>query len=667
MPTMVIGGGTNLIVSDEGFRGIVLRYRAEALLAANGRVVAQAGAVLQDLVDFTIDRGLKGLETLSGIPGSVGAAVYGNAGAYGHSISERVVKVQFFDGQGVRVFGNEECEFRYRESIFKRRKEWIIFSTQLLLDEADAGELRKVADDILKVRNEKFPVTMKCAGSIFKNLLLRELPPAVQAEVPEKVVREGKIPAAWFLEQVGAKGMSRGEIRVADYHANLIYNTGSGTAADLRAVIDELKARVRARFGIEIEEEVQYVGMVRGRGWGQGLGRLALRAVAVCFALPLFAVDLHQAVRSGDLDVVKELVGRGEDVNDRDTMGATPLHDAAWSGRLEIAAFLLERGADVRAKHAEGGSEPLAYAVIKNNREMAELLLSKGADVKAVDKSGATPLHLAADRGYREIAELLIAKGADVNSRDRGGASPLDEAAVRGHGAIIELLIEHGARADEESPENGSTPLNVAAAKGHREVVEALLAHGADRSKRSKWGVTPLESAVRGGHQEVAGVLLDGAPPRDDGRAAARGGIKEPAGHCRSVVAKGRESERARRVGATPLHVAALKGNVAVVELLLARGANADPLDGDGLTPLHDAALRAMPPSRRCCSIAGRGWRSGTGRPARPRCSRRRRGAGGRWSTCFSSAVRMSMRRTCSECRRSRRRRRTGTRTSRGC
>jgi UDP-N-acetylmuramate dehydrogenase len=260
IPTMVIGGGTNLIVSDEGFRGIVLRYRAEALLAANGRVVAQAGAVLQDLVDFTIERGLKGLETLAGIPGSVGAAVYGNAGAYGHSISERVVKVQFFDGQGVRVFGNEECEFRYRESIFKRHKEWIIFSTQLLLEAADAGELQKIAGDILKVRNEKFPVTMKCAGSIFKNLLLRELPPAVAAEVPDKVVREGKIPAAWFLEQVGAKGMSRGEIRVADYHANLIYNTGTGTAADLRAVIEELKARVRARFGIEIEEEVQYVG-----------------------------------------------------------------------------------------------------------------------------------------------------------------------------------------------------------------------------------------------------------------------------------------------------------------------------------------------------------------------------------------------------------------------
>jgi UDP-N-acetylmuramate dehydrogenase len=260
MPTMVIGGGTNLIVSDEGFRGIVLRYRGEGLVARGGRVVAQAGAVLQDLVDYTIARGLKGLETLSGIPGSVGAAVYGNAGAYGHSISERIVRVQFFDGQTVRVFGNEECEFHYRESVFKRCKEWIIFSTELALDPADAAELRKAADDILKVRNEKFPVTMKCAGSIFKNLLLRDLPPDVAAQVPERVVREGKIPAAWFLEQVGAKGMERGAIRVADYHANLIYNTGEGTAADLRAVIAELKARVRARFGIEIEEEVQYVG-----------------------------------------------------------------------------------------------------------------------------------------------------------------------------------------------------------------------------------------------------------------------------------------------------------------------------------------------------------------------------------------------------------------------
>ena len=260
IPTMVMGGGTNLIVADGGFRGIVLRYRAKSLHAANNRVMAEAGAVLQDLVDFTVARGLSGLETLAGIPGSVGAAVYGNAGAYGHSISERVVGVRFYDGAAIRVFNNEECRFLYRESIFKQHKDWIIFSTELLLEPADAEILTRISGDIVKVRNEKFPVTMKCAGSIFKNLLLNSLPPAVAAEVPPSAVREGKVPAAWFLEQVGAKGMRRGDIHVAAYHANLIYNAGAGTAAELCALIQELKTRVRERFGMELEEEVQYVG-----------------------------------------------------------------------------------------------------------------------------------------------------------------------------------------------------------------------------------------------------------------------------------------------------------------------------------------------------------------------------------------------------------------------
>jgi UDP-N-acetylmuramate dehydrogenase len=260
IPTMVIGGGTNLVVSDGGYRGIVLRYRGDRLMADNGRVVADAGAVFEDLVNFTIERGLQGLETFAGIPGSVGAAIYGNAGAYGHSLSERVANVRFHDGRDIRVFTNEECQFHYRESIFKRHKDWIIFSTELLLEPGDAARLRETADGIRNVRNEKFPITMKCAGSIFKNLLLEDLPAAIAAEVPANAVREGKVPAAWFLEQVGAKGAERGDIHVASYHANLIYNAGAGTAADLRALIQELKARVRARFGMDLEEEVQYVG-----------------------------------------------------------------------------------------------------------------------------------------------------------------------------------------------------------------------------------------------------------------------------------------------------------------------------------------------------------------------------------------------------------------------
>jgi UDP-N-acetylmuramate dehydrogenase len=259
-PVCVIGGGTNLIVSDQGFRGLVLRFSGDTLASDGTRMTAGAGAVLQDLVDFANHRGLQGLETLAGIPGWVGAAVYGNAGAYGHSISERVASVRFFDGAAVRVFDNPGCQFRYRESIFKRHKEWIVFEVGLTLDAAPAVELEQISAGILQVRNEKFPPPMKCAGSIFKNLLLRELPLAVAAGVPDAVVREGKIPAAWFLEQVGAKGMQRGDIHVAGYHANLLYNAGRGTARDLRDLIAGLKRRVRERFGIEVEEEVQYVG-----------------------------------------------------------------------------------------------------------------------------------------------------------------------------------------------------------------------------------------------------------------------------------------------------------------------------------------------------------------------------------------------------------------------
>ena len=263
-PVMVTGGGTNLIVSDQGFRGLVLRFAEDTLGSDGPRVTAGAGAVLQDLVDFANHRGLQGLETLAGIPGWVGAAVYGNAGAYGHSISERVASVRFFDGTRVRALDNPGCEFGYRESIFKRHKEWIVFQVEFSLPAAAAVELEAISAGILQVRNEKFPPTMKCAGSIFKNFLLRELPPAVAAGVPEGVVREGKIPAAWFLEQVGAKGMRRGDIQVAGYHANLIYNAGQGTACDLCDLIGELKHRVRARFGIEVEEEVQYVGLQPG-------------------------------------------------------------------------------------------------------------------------------------------------------------------------------------------------------------------------------------------------------------------------------------------------------------------------------------------------------------------------------------------------------------------
>jgi UDP-N-acetylmuramate dehydrogenase len=256
----VIGAGTNLIVSDQGFEGIVLRYTADRISSDGIMVDAEAGAELQALVDYCIDRGLRGLETMTGIPGSVGAAIYGNAGAYGHSIDERVDRVRFVAGNDSRSFTAPECRFRYRESTFKEHKEWIVLSVALAMTPASTADLRQAADEIYKIRLAKYPPSMKCAGSIFKNLILAELPESVRRQIPERVIREGKAPSAYFLEQVGAKGMRSGGIQVADYHANLIYNAGGGTARELCELIGELKSRVRKQFGLDLEEEVQYVG-----------------------------------------------------------------------------------------------------------------------------------------------------------------------------------------------------------------------------------------------------------------------------------------------------------------------------------------------------------------------------------------------------------------------
>jgi len=263
VPHVVIGGGTNLVVSDAGFDGVVLRFRGANMDFSGHSLKVEAGAVLQDVVDAGVARGLKGMETMTGIPGYLGAAVYGNAGAYGHSIQERVVRVHFTDGETLRTLNNSECEFEYRESLFKRHKDWVILSVELNFDQDDPAVLKKTAGDIRAIRDEKYPPTMKCAGSIFKNCFFAQLPPSVQAQIPPKLVRDGKVPSAWFLEQVGAKGIRRGDIQVATYHANLIYNDGAGTAEDLVAIIRQLKDSVQQRFGFCLEEEVQYVGFER--------------------------------------------------------------------------------------------------------------------------------------------------------------------------------------------------------------------------------------------------------------------------------------------------------------------------------------------------------------------------------------------------------------------
>ena len=259
VPWTLVGGGTNLVVSDAGYPGVVLRFRGAGIARSGDSIEVQAGAALQSLIEFSIGEGLEGLDRMTGIPGYTGGAIYGNAGAYGQSISDTLESVRAFDGHQIRRMDNTHCEFRYRDSVFKRHKNWLILSAVFALQSGDAAALRASADEILATRNRKYPPEMRCAGSIFKNLLLGDLSESQRAPLPVSVVKKGKVPTAWFLDQAGARGLRRGGIQVADYHANLIYNDG-GTAADLRALIDDLKRRVRERFGLQLEAEVQFLG-----------------------------------------------------------------------------------------------------------------------------------------------------------------------------------------------------------------------------------------------------------------------------------------------------------------------------------------------------------------------------------------------------------------------
>ena len=241
---MVIAGGSNLLVSDGGYPGLVIVNKMPG-----------SGMALNDLVDQMNDQGLAGMECLAGIPGTVGGAVYGNAGAYGQTISDHLAGVTTLSG----YWPKEKCEFGYRESVFKKNKE-IIVEVKFDLPKGDREALIAKSQEIRELRKKKYPLEMKCPGSFFMNLWFDQLPEGVQKQIPEEKIRAGKIAAGYLLEQIGAKGRKLGGAAVADYHGNLIYNAGGATARDIWGLARQLRGEVKAKFGVELTPEVQFIG-----------------------------------------------------------------------------------------------------------------------------------------------------------------------------------------------------------------------------------------------------------------------------------------------------------------------------------------------------------------------------------------------------------------------
>ncbi len=254
----IIAGGSDLLINDSGYNGLIIRYLETGVEREENKVTVKAGTVLQELIDALNEAGLGGAEKLAGIPGTVGGAIYGNAGAYGATISDHIRRVHVYDEEKEFWMSRDECEFDYRHSAFKHHKDYIILEAEFEFIPGNPDELKKISADTIEARLKKYPPGIKCPGSFFKNLLLINLPKEVVEIAPKDYY--GKLPSAWLLDQLGARGQSQGAIKIADYHANLFINTGNGTAQDFFNLAAEWKAKVKEKYHVELEPEVQLIG-----------------------------------------------------------------------------------------------------------------------------------------------------------------------------------------------------------------------------------------------------------------------------------------------------------------------------------------------------------------------------------------------------------------------
>lgn len=251
MPHFLLGGGSNLVISDDGLDGLVIHNKVKDhtyIDFDNHQITIASGFALEDLVTLAYKTGFGGVEYFTGIPGSLGGAIYGNAGAYGRCIADVLIdaKVLFPDGS-VQVVPNSFFQFNYRSSILKREKH-IILNARLQLEPGNQEEIKAKMADILAQRHSKHPTCeVGSAGSFFQNL-------------PPLPGDERRRAAGSVLEQVGAKSMSYGGASVFAKHANFIINQGNATASDVKHLAQMLKEKVLQELGIELNEEVLYVG-----------------------------------------------------------------------------------------------------------------------------------------------------------------------------------------------------------------------------------------------------------------------------------------------------------------------------------------------------------------------------------------------------------------------
>ncbi|MFC1656606.1 UDP-N-acetylmuramate dehydrogenase [Patescibacteria group bacterium] len=262
---IVIGGGSNIIISDQGFDGLIVKNQTSNIVVGNNEVITDSGVGLAFLVRRLAEEDLSGFEFLTGIPGTIGGAVFGNAGAFGKSMSDAVKSILVLDSDGkVQSISNKDLGFTYRGSNFKKQfsqgdayNHPVILSINLKVSPSKKQMVLRIMENYMRIRRSKEPKFFS-SGSYFRNILATDHPELAKTDLP---VIDGKISVGALLERIGAKNMYEGGASVYSGHANWIINkNGRAKAYDIKKLANELKQKARAKFGIVIQEEVVYIG-----------------------------------------------------------------------------------------------------------------------------------------------------------------------------------------------------------------------------------------------------------------------------------------------------------------------------------------------------------------------------------------------------------------------
>jgi UDP-N-acetylmuramate dehydrogenase len=242
----ILGGGSNILFDDAGYAGLLIKDEAALFAIRPDGISAQSGAVVDKMVDAATEAGLEGIQYAAGIRGTIGGAVYGNAGAFGHAINEILVSAVLYTHDGrIAIADNNHFRFAYRKSSLSDSGD-VLLSVRLSLRPADRTKLAEIVKERRQFRMERHPVGLGSAGSVFKNL--RSL------ENPHDVTPAGRI-----LEAAGVRGMHVGDAAVFEKHCNIVVNLGGATSADVKTLVTNMWEAAWGKFGIDLKREILYI------------------------------------------------------------------------------------------------------------------------------------------------------------------------------------------------------------------------------------------------------------------------------------------------------------------------------------------------------------------------------------------------------------------------